>query len=64
MQTQHSKTRCPVYLHPTAVNSPAAVQAVQQATGSLILLAGGRPQLKRSTPPVSDDFGPFGGDAA
>lgn len=64
MQTQHSKTRCQVYLHPTAVTSPAAVQAVQQATGQLIALEGGRPRLKRSTPPVSDDFGPWDGGSA
>jgi hypothetical protein len=65
MQTQHSATRCPVYLHPAAASNPTTVASIQRATGQLIVLTGGRPQLKqRFTAPATDDFGPFGGDAA
>lgn len=61
---QHNSTRCPVYLHPTAATNPAAIASIQQATGQLIVLNGGRPQLKRNTLPAFEDFGPFGGGAA
>lgn len=65
MQTQHSVTRCPVYLHPACASSPATIAHIQRSTGQLIVLTGGRPQLKqRFTAPTTDDFGPFGGDAA
>jgi len=64
---RHNTTRCPVFLHPAAANSPATIASIQQATGQLIVLAGGRPQLKRNTLPAADDyqgFGPFPGGAA
>lgn len=62
---QHSSTRCPVYLHPTAASNPRTVASIQQATGQLIVLAGGRPQLKRTSQPALSSFGPFnGGDCA
>ncbi|MBK3797515.1 hypothetical protein CXF92_18650 [Pseudomonas sp. Choline-3u-10] len=65
MQTQHSATRCPVYLHPAAATNPNTVASIQRATGQLIVLTGGRPQLKQQpTLPAFEDFGPFGGDAA
>lgn len=65
MDTAHSTTRCPVYLHPAAASNPAVVSSIQQATGQLICITGGRPTLKQpSTAPVFDDLGPFGGDAA
>lgn len=60
---QHSSTRCPVYLHPAAASNPETIRTVQRATGQLIVLSGGRPQLKR-TQPAFDDFGPFDGGAA
>ncbi|WP_313135605.1 hypothetical protein [Stutzerimonas nitrititolerans] len=61
---QHNSTRCPVYLHPTAATNPTAIARIQQATGQLIVLNGGRPQLKRNTLPAFEDFGPFDGGAA
>ncbi|RRV18104.1 hypothetical protein [Pseudomonas saudiphocaensis] len=61
---QHNSTRCPVYLHPTAATSPTTIARIQQDTGQLIVLNGGRPQLKRNTLPAFEDFGPFGGGAA
>lgn len=60
---QHSSTRCPVYLHPAAASNPETIRTVQRATGQLIVLAGGRPQLKQQ-PARYDGFGPFSGGAA
>lgn len=42
-QTQHTSAK--VLLHPACTTNPAAVRAVQQATGQLIVLRGGKPQL-------------------
>ncbi|WP_213662834.1 hypothetical protein [Stutzerimonas stutzeri] len=61
---QHSSTRCPVYLHPAAASNPTTVASIQRATGQLIVLTGGRPQLKRNTLPALESFGPVGGDCA
>lgn len=64
---QHTSTRCPVYLHPAAATNPRTVASIQQATGQLIVLIGGRPQLKRNTQSAFDyyqGFGPFDGGAA
>lgn len=60
---QHSSTRCPVYLHPAAASNPSTVASIQRATGQLIVLTGGRPQLKQQLTRF-DGFGPFGGDCA
>lgn len=57
--TQHSPTRCPVYLHPAACTSPAAVEAIQRQTGLLVITTARRTAAAK---PV--DLGPFGGDAA
>lgn len=61
MDTAHSNTRCPVYLHPAAASNPSTVRSIQHATGQLVVIAGGRPRLAASTAPAP---GPFGGDAA
>ncbi len=61
---RHNTTRCPVFLHPAAATNPRTVASIQQATGQRIVLAGGRPQLKRNTLPAFEDFGPFDGGAA
>lgn len=64
MQTQQSTTRCPVFLHPACASSPATIAHIQRSTGQLIVLTGGRPQLKqRNTLPAFEDFGPFDGAA-
>ncbi|AZC55415.1 hypothetical protein [Pseudomonas chlororaphis] len=60
--TQHSNTRCPVYLHPAACTSPAAVEAIQRQTGLLVIINGRRSTI--TAPKPAGDFGPFGGDAA
>ncbi|MDG9928510.1 MULTISPECIES: hypothetical protein [unclassified Pseudomonas] len=57
-----------VLIHPACITNPDAVKAVQQATGRLIVLAGGRPRLA-STPlpitlPAFEDFSGFDGGAA
>ena len=66
MDTAHSTTRCPVFLHPAAASNPATVRSIQQATRQLVCILGGRPQLQQqfATLPAAEDFGPFGGDAA
>lgn len=46
--TQH--TRCPVLLHPACTTNPAAVRAVQQATGQLVVVNGGKARLIQSQP--------------
>lgn len=63
--TQHSANRCPVYLHPAAITSPAAVEAIQRSTGLLAIINIGRTATTLPTRPVAtDDLGPLGGDAA
>jgi len=63
--TQHSNTRCPVYLHPAAATSPAAVERIQRSTGLLVIVNLGRATIARAPAVVaSDDQGPWGGDAA
>lgn len=44
--TQH--TRCPVLLHPACTTNPAAVRAVQQATGQLVVVNGGKAKLSKT----------------
>lgn len=68
MQTpQHSHTRCPVYLHPSACTSRAAVEEIQRRTGLLVITtAKGRTEAIQplNTAAADEDFTPFGGDAA
>ncbi|MCX2896816.1 hypothetical protein [Pseudomonas mandelii] len=66
--TQHSGTRCPVYLHPSACSSRTAVEAIQRRTG-LLVIANPKGRIATVTPfdatNVADDSNwPFGGDAA
>ncbi|MDE1529838.1 hypothetical protein PVE90_08905 [Pseudomonas carnis] len=63
--TQHSNTRCPVYLHPAAATSPLAVERIQRSTGLLVIVNLGRVTMAPA-PAVAptDDLGPRGGDAA
>ncbi len=65
--TQHSNTRCPVYLHPAACSSRAAVEAIQRRTGLLVITTPkGRTEAIQAlkTAPADDSHSPFGGDAA
>ncbi|OXR36762.1 hypothetical protein PSJE_15595 [Pseudomonas jessenii] len=63
MQTpQHSNTRCPVYLHPTAATNRAAVIAIQQTTG-LLVITNVRSKAAAQLIASADTF-PWGGDAA
>lgn len=65
--TQHSNTRCPVYLHPSACSSPAAIEAIQHRTGLLVITSPkGRTAAAQAvdTTAAAASTGPFGGDAA
>lgn len=65
--TQHSNTRCPIYLHPSASSSRAAVEAIQRRTGLLVITnpKGRTEAIQASNTPAADDsHSPFGGDAA
>lgn len=63
--TQHSNTRCPVYLHPAAASSPEAIERIQRSTGQLVIVSLARAVISQAPAPViADDQGPWGGDAA
>lgn len=63
--TQHSNPRCPVYLHPAAATSPAAVDRIQRSTGLLVIVNLGRATIAPALAAVARyDQGPWGGDAA
>lgn len=65
--TQHSNTCCPVYLHPSACSSPAAVEAIQRKTGLLVITSPkGRIEAVKSFGNLAVEISsrPFGGDAA
>jgi hypothetical protein len=61
--TQHSNTRCPVYLHPAAATSRAAVIAIQQTTG-LLVITNARSKTRTAQLIDATDTSPWGGDAA
>lgn len=66
MQTTQHTPRCPVYLHPAACTSPAAVDAIQRTTGLLVIITPktlGKP-THVATLVADNSFPPFGGDAA
>ncbi|WP_024717535.1 hypothetical protein [Pseudomonas putida] len=78
LSTQHTN-RCQVIPHPACTTNPDAVRAVQQATGQLLIINRGKPQLHFATGsvnpfPVSalahrfliaaEIDAPLGGDAA
>lgn len=63
-QAQHSNTRCPVVIHPAAASSPTAIRDIQKATGQLVMIVCGRPQLRSTTLPAFEDFSAFDGGAA
>ena len=63
--TQHSNTRCPVYLHPSACRGRAAVEAIQRRTGLLVIInLKGRAAAVEPTSIITESSFPFGGDAA
>jgi len=64
--TQHSTTRCPVYLHPAAATSPAAVERIQRSTGLLVIVNLGRATIAVTPSAINaDDQGPWpSGDCA
>ncbi|MFJ3375507.1 hypothetical protein ACIPLA_11390 [Pseudomonas sp. NPDC086112] len=67
MQTQHSKTRCPVYLHASACSSRAAIETIQLRTGLLVITTskGRIATIKPADIAALDEApAPFGGDAA
>lgn len=65
MQTTQQNNRCPVYLHPAAATSPAAVERIQRSTGLLVIVNLGRATIAPTPATVTtDDQGPWGGNAA
>ncbi|BFT61803.1 hypothetical protein PMm318_A25620 [Pseudomonas moorei] len=64
--TQHSNTRCPVYLHPSACSSRAAVEAIQRQTGLLVISTpkGRTAAIELHNTTQNESPWPFGGDAA
>jgi len=65
--TQHFNTRCPVYLHPAACSSRAAVEAIQCRTGLLVITTPkGRIEGVQAlnTTAADDSHSPIGGSAA
>jgi len=65
MQTSQHTNRCPVYLHPAAASSREAIAAIQSQTGLLVIVQPKSTSLKAVRPAVAtDDFGPWGGNAA
>lgn len=65
--TQHSDTRCPVYLHPSACSSRAAIEAIQHRTGLLVITTPKgctRAVMPTSSTTTDEGTWPFGGDAA
>jgi hypothetical protein len=61
--TQHSNTRCPVYLHPAAATNRTAVIAIQQSTG-LLVITNVRTKPAAAQLISTTDTSPWGGDAA
>ncbi len=57
MQTTQHASRCQVLPHPACTTNPDAVRAVQQATGQLLVINGGKPQLYFATG-KTDPFSP------
>lgn len=64
IKTQHITSRCPVYLHPAACTSPAAVEAIQKHTGLLVIVTPGARLVSAKAVTALTDPAPFGGDAA
>ncbi len=65
INTQHHSP-CQVLLHPAACTSPAAVAAIQQRTGLLVIITpkGRAAIIELAHTDASDSSLPFGGDAA
>lgn len=65
MKNPKHQPRCQVYLHPAAASSPAAIQAIQQQVGLLLIIT---PKKRRDqvNPAfvITEPFNPWGGDAA
>lgn len=60
--TQHSTTRCRIYVHPAACTSRASVEDIQRSTGLLVII--NNPQRIALTTKHAETPAPLGGDAA
>ncbi|MFG5863656.1 hypothetical protein [Metapseudomonas sp. CR1201] len=59
-----SNRLCLIYLHPAAASSPDSIRRIEAATGKVVTIRCGKPQLQPSnTLPAFEDFGPWGGAA-
>ena len=61
MKKPQHHPRCQVYLHPAVTSNLAAINAIQQQAGLLLIIA---PQRKRAPLTRADENNPWGGDAA
>ena len=65
MHTTQHNNRCPVYLHPAAASNRESIAAIQSRTGLLVIVQPKSTAVKAVRPAVAtDDFGPWGGNAA
>jgi hypothetical protein len=53
--TQHSNTRCPVYLHPAAATRLAAVKRIQRSTCLWVIVNLGRATIAPALAAVAND---------
>ncbi|WP_437881050.1 hypothetical protein [Pseudomonas sp. LRF_L74] len=60
----HTSNRCPVIIHPAAATNPSTIRDIQKATGQLVMIVRGRPQLGNTTLPAFEDFSGYEGGAA
>ena len=60
--TQHSTTRCRIYVHPAACTSRASVEDIQRSTGLLVII--NNPQRIALTTKHAETLALLGGDAA
>ena len=60
--TQHSTTRCRIYVHPAACTSRASIEDIQRSTGLLAIT--NNPQRIALAAKHAETFGPTGDDAA
>ncbi|WP_177424336.1 hypothetical protein [Pseudomonas sp. MYb185] len=49
------RTTAKIHVHPACTHSPAAVEAIQQRTGCLVVVGGGKPHLKAQPRPYPFD---------
>lgn len=65
MKKPQHHPRCQVYLHPAATSNPAAIHAIQQQAGLLLIITPKKKRAQSNAPLTrTDEINPWGGDAA